>query len=105
MRNNDLGRDRASELSFHLHAPLDTRIHLQFEEANGRSAGRLGAIQRAIGTPDQFLRVGAVVRSYRDANPNTELCRQTLDDKRLRDGSRDAPRQICSVIGGVESSV
>src|SRR5450755_1962915 len=80
---NGVRCDRAPELPFDLHPPLDTRIHLCFEEANTRSARRLGAIERAIRAPDELVGVRSVIRSNSDANSNAELRRHPVDDKRL----------------------
>jgi len=35
MRDNAIGRDRASEFSLDLDAPLDLRVHSRFEKSNG----------------------------------------------------------------------
>src|ERR1700688_376203 len=102
MRNDGIGRERASEFSLDLDAPLDVRVHFGLEKTNGRRPGAFGAIERAIRAPDQLVGLGTIIRRYRDANANAELRSRIINHERLDDGSRDTPRQMCGIVEGVD---
>jgi hypothetical protein len=102
MRHNAIGRYRSSEVSLELDAPLDMRVHLGLEKPNARPTSGLGAIECTVCAPDQLVTVNTIIRSYGDTNSDTEFHCHILDNERLCNGCRDAPRKICGIIKGVD---